>query len=144
MAAAAAPPGGADLTLAFVGELVADQLAIEAIHRIVRGLSADDVRVALARDFDLVPAPAPTPALLPELTLDSATVTAAGWTCQATAPVSCTGGRLQPGAANAVEITVVTTVASSTADATQLVNTATVSAVRPVRPPACTPAALSM
>jgi uncharacterized protein (DUF1015 family) len=68
LAAAAAPPGGADLTLAFVGELVADQLAIEAIHRIVRGLSADDVRVALARDFDLVPAPAPTPALLPELT----------------------------------------------------------------------------
>ncbi len=68
LAAAGVPLGGADLTLAFVGELVADQLAIEAIHRIVRGLSGEDLRRALARDFDLFPAPAPTAALLPELT----------------------------------------------------------------------------
>ncbi len=47
----------ARLTLAFVGELVAEQLAIEAIHRIVRGLSSVALRSALARDFDVVSAP---------------------------------------------------------------------------------------
>ena len=60
---------GAGATLAFVGELVADQLAIDAIHRIVRGLTPAALREALARDFELVPAPAaqPGPALLAEL-----------------------------------------------------------------------------
>lgn len=68
---AGASAAGAGATLAFVGELVADQLAIDAIHRIVRGLSPEALREALARDFDLVPAPAVEagPQLLAELNL---------------------------------------------------------------------------
>lgn len=55
---AAGSSAGAQGTLAFVGELIADQLAIDAIHRIVRGLSGQPLRDALARDFELIPAPA--------------------------------------------------------------------------------------
>ncbi|MEA4945060.1 MAG: DUF1015 domain-containing protein [Propionicimonas sp.] len=54
----------AEYALAFVNELVADQLSIEAIHRVYTGVSLDQVRAALAGSFDLEPAPAPGPALL--------------------------------------------------------------------------------
>ncbi|MEI2731681.1 MAG: DUF1015 domain-containing protein [Dermatophilaceae bacterium] len=57
----------AELTLTFVNELVADQLSIEAIHRLVLGMSLEQVRVTLERDFDLEPAPAPGPQLLADL-----------------------------------------------------------------------------
>ncbi len=58
----------AEDTLAFVGELVADQLAIEAIHRIVRGIPLEALQHALARDFELVPGAGPARAsLLAEL-----------------------------------------------------------------------------
>ena len=50
--------GGAELTLAYVGELVEDQLSIAAIHRLYHGISHADLRAALARRFDLAPAPA--------------------------------------------------------------------------------------
>jgi uncharacterized protein (DUF1015 family) len=54
----------AEETLAFVGELVADQLSIEAIHRLYTGLPFDALRAALAQRFDLTPIDPPTPATL--------------------------------------------------------------------------------
>jgi uncharacterized protein (DUF1015 family) len=41
-----------DLTLTYVGELVEDQLSIDAIHRVYRGIAADDLLGMLARSFD--------------------------------------------------------------------------------------------
>ena len=43
----------AELTLAFVGELVADQLSVEAIHRIYTGVDADALASLLAPAFTL-------------------------------------------------------------------------------------------
>jgi uncharacterized protein (DUF1015 family) len=57
----------AELTLAFVGELVAEQLSIEAIHRLYRGIEFDNLRDALARSFRIEPAGPPTPATLVEM-----------------------------------------------------------------------------
>jgi uncharacterized protein (DUF1015 family) len=47
---------GAELTLAFVGELVADQLSVEAIHRLYTGVSPDTLAATLAARFQLEPA----------------------------------------------------------------------------------------
>lgn len=60
----------AEYTLAFVNELVADQLSIEAIHRVFTGVTLDQLRDTLSGCFDISPAPAPSPALLAEM-LDS-------------------------------------------------------------------------
>ena len=49
----------AETTLAFVNELVADQLSIEAIHRLYRGIGADELRAVLSQSFDLEPLEAP-------------------------------------------------------------------------------------
>ena len=57
----------AEFTLTFVNELVADQLSIEAIHRVYTGTTIEQLRSALAGCFDVEPAPAPTPALLAQL-----------------------------------------------------------------------------
>jgi uncharacterized protein (DUF1015 family) len=57
----------AESTLAFVGELVADQLSIEAIHRLYAGIPVADLRAALARSFTLEPAEPPTPMTLVEM-----------------------------------------------------------------------------
>lgn len=57
----------AELTLTFVNELVADQLSIDAIHRLVAGLSLQEIRQVLARDFDLEPAGEAGPAMLADL-----------------------------------------------------------------------------
>ena len=57
----------AEQTLAFVGELVAEQLSIEAIHRLYAGIDADALRAALAGRFDVTPAERPTPATLAEM-----------------------------------------------------------------------------
>lgn len=54
---AAAGAQAARHTLAFVGALVADQLAVDAIHRLVSGLGSAALREALGRDFALVPGP---------------------------------------------------------------------------------------
>lgn len=59
-AGAAGDAGAAELTLTFVGELVADQLSIAAIHRLYHGISHADLRAALARRFEATPAPAPS------------------------------------------------------------------------------------
>jgi uncharacterized protein (DUF1015 family) len=57
----------AEFTLAFVNELVAEQLSIEAIHRVYSGVSLDALRAKLAASFDLEPAPVPSPAMLAEM-----------------------------------------------------------------------------
>jgi len=74
----------AEATLAFVGELVADQLSIEAIHRLYTGINASALREELAVSFELTPAPPPSPALLGEMVDRGALVFvgpdgAAGW-----------------------------------------------------------------
>ncbi|MDR0436110.1 MAG: DUF1015 domain-containing protein [Propionibacteriaceae bacterium] len=57
----------AELTLAFINELVDEQLSIEAIHRLYDGISLDELRAKLSEYFKLSPAPAPTPALLADM-----------------------------------------------------------------------------
>jgi len=57
----------AEFTLTFINELVADQLSIEAIHRVYTGTTADALRDVLAASFDIEPAPAPTPATLADM-----------------------------------------------------------------------------
>jgi uncharacterized protein (DUF1015 family) len=57
----------AEFTLTFVNELVADQLSIEAIHRVYTGTTIERLRADLAGCFDLEPAPDPTPAMLAEM-----------------------------------------------------------------------------
>ncbi|MBK8463844.1 MAG: DUF1015 domain-containing protein [Nigerium sp.] len=57
----------AELTLTFVNELVADQLSIEAIHRVYTRVTAARLADELAAHFDLSPAGDPTPATLAEM-----------------------------------------------------------------------------
>ncbi len=64
----------AEQTLAFVGELTPEQLSIEAIHRLYRGLDADALGELLAARFDRSPAPPPSPGLLAEMVDRSALV----------------------------------------------------------------------
>lgn len=52
-------PNPADDTLAFVSELIADQLSVEAIHRLYRDVSFDQLVAALDRFFDRSDAPPP-------------------------------------------------------------------------------------
>lgn len=47
---------GTDLTLAFVSELVGDQLSVEAIHRVYRGIDRAELVEALSAGFELTPA----------------------------------------------------------------------------------------
>ncbi len=51
----------AEQTLAFVSELVADQLSVAAIHRLYTGVSHSEVRQRLSASFDLAPIEPPTP-----------------------------------------------------------------------------------
>lgn len=46
-------PGPWDLTLAYVSELVEDQLSVDAIHRLYRGMPADQLLEVLGRCFDV-------------------------------------------------------------------------------------------
>jgi uncharacterized protein (DUF1015 family) len=57
----------AEFTLTFVNELVADQLSIEAIHRVYTGITIEQLRVQLAVCFRIEPAPEPSPAMLAEM-----------------------------------------------------------------------------
>ncbi|MDR1768941.1 MAG: DUF1015 domain-containing protein [Propionibacteriaceae bacterium] len=58
----------AEYTLAFVNELKADQLSIEAIHRLYSGICLGHLRGVLAECFDFAPLDgAPTPATLREM-----------------------------------------------------------------------------
>ncbi|MBO0812309.1 MAG: DUF1015 domain-containing protein [Microlunatus sp.] len=60
----------AEGTLAFVNELVADQLSIAAIHRLYTGPSPDDLRTALVRWFDLAPVARPDATTLSRMDAD--------------------------------------------------------------------------
>ena len=62
-----ADAGGAELTLAFVGELVEEQLSITAIHRLYHGISHADLRAALERRFEIEPASAPSAEVLRQM-----------------------------------------------------------------------------
>ncbi len=57
----------AERTLAFVNELVEDQLSIEAIHRLYSGVAPQALRDGLATAFDFAPLAEVTPASLAEM-----------------------------------------------------------------------------
>jgi uncharacterized protein (DUF1015 family) len=57
----------AELTLAFVNELVAEQLSVDAIHRVYRGIGRADLVAALAVGFDMDHAGPVTAATLDEM-----------------------------------------------------------------------------
>lgn len=63
-AAVGGSAGPAEQTLAFVNELVADQLSVEAIHRLYAGVAPADLRSALERSFELTATDRPTDATL--------------------------------------------------------------------------------
>jgi uncharacterized protein (DUF1015 family) len=50
----------AELTLAFVNELIEEQLSVAAIHRLYADVAVGDLAQALARSFELVPAERPS------------------------------------------------------------------------------------
>ena len=54
----------AEFTLAFINELIEDQLSIEAIHRVYTDIDLEALRQRLAEFFDIEPAPAPDPSML--------------------------------------------------------------------------------
>ncbi len=60
----------AEESLTFVGELVAEQLSIEAIHRLYTGVPFAELRGALAKAFELTPTERPTRATLGEMARD--------------------------------------------------------------------------
>jgi uncharacterized protein (DUF1015 family) len=64
---AAGTPEGADDALAFVNELVADQLSVAAIHRLYSGVTREALREALERDFALSAGPSPDAAALTQM-----------------------------------------------------------------------------
>jgi uncharacterized protein (DUF1015 family) len=84
-----------ELTLTFVSELVADQLSVEAIHRLYRAVSPDQLRDLLAVSFDLEPAGAPSQATLAEMT-------SRGSLCLVEADSRCTWLSPRPGAFDGV------------------------------------------
>jgi uncharacterized protein (DUF1015 family) len=57
----------AELTLAFVNELIEEQLSVEAIHRLYTNIDESDLADALARSFELIPTDRPSPATLAEM-----------------------------------------------------------------------------
>ena len=54
----------AELTLAFVNELIEEQLSVEAIHRLYSDIDVTDLAAALARSFELIPIDQPSPETL--------------------------------------------------------------------------------
>jgi uncharacterized protein (DUF1015 family) len=60
----------AELTLAFVNELVPEQLSVAAIHRLYREISLSDLMHALGRYFDLTETATPTRETLSEMEAD--------------------------------------------------------------------------
>jgi uncharacterized protein (DUF1015 family) len=57
----------AELTLAFVNELVTDQFSVEAIHRVYRDIDHDALVAALSAGFEITPAGQVTSATLAEM-----------------------------------------------------------------------------
>jgi uncharacterized protein (DUF1015 family) len=65
-------PGPADATLAFVVELAADQLAVQAIHRLLTAADPGALLAAIDRHFERTPAGPVTAAILPRLVAEGA------------------------------------------------------------------------
>jgi uncharacterized protein (DUF1015 family) len=59
--------GPAELTLAYVAELVEDQLSIDAIHRLYHGVTADELVAILGECFDITEAGTVEPAFATEV-----------------------------------------------------------------------------
>ena len=59
--------GAADTTMAYVGELISEQLSVAAIHRLYSGVDFAALRDTLARSFDLEPAGPIDPAMTNEM-----------------------------------------------------------------------------
>lgn len=57
----------AEFTLAFINELIDDQLSIEAIHRVYTDVEFDALHRQLSTCFDIEPAPAPSPSMLSQM-----------------------------------------------------------------------------
>jgi uncharacterized protein (DUF1015 family) len=57
----------AELTLAFVNELIEEQLSVAAIHRLYADIEVDDLARALSRSFELLPTERPSAAALADL-----------------------------------------------------------------------------
>ncbi len=57
----------AELTMTFVGELVAEQLSVEAIHRLYHGVTAEELVGTLAPSFEFEPLDTPTPSTLADM-----------------------------------------------------------------------------
>lgn len=64
--------GPAELTMTFVSELVAEQLSVEAIHRVYRGIDRSELIEALSRWFDVEPAGRVSPATLTRMETEQA------------------------------------------------------------------------
>lgn len=60
----------AEQTLAFVNELIADQLSVAAIHRLYTGIDPDGLTAGLRRSFDLEPCDRPSERTLAEMADD--------------------------------------------------------------------------
>ncbi len=88
-------PNPADETLAFVSELVADQLSVEAIHRLYRDVSVDDLIAALDTCFERSDAGSPDGSTL-------ATMDAEGALCLVTSDGAAQWLRPRPGAFDGV------------------------------------------
>ena len=80
----------AELTLVFVSELVADQLSVEAIHRVYRDIDRDGLVAALSAGFEMEPAGPVTARRSPPWT------SAARCACS-TATAAAPGSRRSPG-----------------------------------------------
>jgi uncharacterized protein (DUF1015 family) len=65
--ATAATESPAELTLTFVSELVAEQLSVEAIHRLYRGVPFETLRDILSGSFELSDAGTPAASTLAEM-----------------------------------------------------------------------------
>lgn len=88
-------PNPADETLAFVNELVADQLSVEAIHRLYRDVSVDELVGALDTCFERTDAGRPDDSTL-------ATMDAQGVLCLVTSDGTAQWLRPRPGAFDGV------------------------------------------
>jgi len=58
---------GSELTLTYVNELVADQLSVQAIHRLYQGVDFSDLKSELSKSFDMADGGTASPTVLPEI-----------------------------------------------------------------------------
>ena len=58
---------GSELTLTYVNELVADQLSVQAIHRLYQGVDFDELKSHLSKSFDMEEGGSASPSVLTEI-----------------------------------------------------------------------------